>query len=412
MEGRISPAPPPPPLSSSASPVRSIPTDPPDEVPQDGIALCLSGGGYRAMLFHLGALRRLNEAGFLPRLKRLSSVSGGSITAGTLALAWPKLDLDGDGVARGFDDGVTLPLRRLASRTIDVTAVLHNLVAPGAASGHIAAAYRKYLFGHRTLQDLPPDDGPGAGPRFVFNGANLQTGALWRFSRPFMADYRVGTIPAPTLDLAIAVAVSSAAPPFLSPVYLKLDSAAYAPNSGLDLQRPPYTTRPVLTDGGVYDNLGLETAWKRYKTILVSDGGGHMGDDPRPHGDWPRQMFRVTGVIDNQVRSLRKRQVIDSYMLPEGDPNHRAGAYWGIRSDIANYGAADALPCPFEQTTTLADVATRLAVMPDMLQERLINWGYAVCDAALRRHVDPTLPPPRGFPYPAAGVGQEEKHHE
>jgi NTE family protein len=412
MDSRISSAPPLPPLASSASPVRSIPTDPPGEAPREGLALCLSGGGYRAMLFHLGALWRLNEAGYLPRLKRVSSVSGGSITAGTLALAWPKLDFDSHGAARRFDDGVTLPLRRLASRTIDVAAVLHNLVAPGAASGHIAAAYRKVLFGNRTLQDLPPDDGPGAGPRFVFNGANLQTGALWRFSRPYMADYRVGTIATPTLEVAIAVAVSSAAPPFLSPVYLNLDAAAYTPNSGLDLQLPPYTTRPVLTDGGVYDNLGLETAWKRYKTILVSDGGGHMGDNPRPHGDWLRQMFRVTGVIDNQVRSLRKRQVIDSYTLPAGDPNCRAGAYWGIRSDIANYGLADALPCPLKQTTALADVATRLAAMPAALQERLINWGYAVCDAALRRHVDPPLPPPRGFPYPAAGVGQKEKRHE
>ena len=41
--------------------------------------------------------------------------------------------------------------------------------------------------------------------------------------------------------------------------------------------QPPYTTEAVLSDGGVYDNLGLETAWKRYTTILVSDGGGKMG---------------------------------------------------------------------------------------------------------------------------------------
>jgi NTE family protein len=49
--------------------------------PEEGIALCLSGGGYRAMLFHLGALWRLNELGYLPTLARISSVSGGSITA-------------------------------------------------------------------------------------------------------------------------------------------------------------------------------------------------------------------------------------------------------------------------------------------------------------------------------------------
>ena len=58
--------------------------------PQPGIALCLSGGGYRAMLFHLGALWRLNEWGYLPRLARISSVSGGSITAGVLGLKWAE----------------------------------------------------------------------------------------------------------------------------------------------------------------------------------------------------------------------------------------------------------------------------------------------------------------------------------
>ena len=59
--------------------------------PEPGIALCLSGGGYRAMLFHLGALWRLNEIGYLPKLERISSVSGGSITAGVLGLKWERL---------------------------------------------------------------------------------------------------------------------------------------------------------------------------------------------------------------------------------------------------------------------------------------------------------------------------------
>ena len=47
----------------SLASVNYIPTDKPQELPQDGIALCLSGGGYRAMLFHPGAFWRLNEAG-------------------------------------------------------------------------------------------------------------------------------------------------------------------------------------------------------------------------------------------------------------------------------------------------------------------------------------------------------------
>jgi NTE family protein len=64
-------------------PVRWIPGDDPNTPLQDGVALCLSGGGYRAMLFHVGAIWRLNELGYLDRgkLKRVSSVSGGSLTA-------------------------------------------------------------------------------------------------------------------------------------------------------------------------------------------------------------------------------------------------------------------------------------------------------------------------------------------
>ena len=54
------------------------------------LGLCLSGGGYRALLFHSGVLTRLNEAGMLPKLDMISSVSGGSIAAGLLASFWPR----------------------------------------------------------------------------------------------------------------------------------------------------------------------------------------------------------------------------------------------------------------------------------------------------------------------------------
>ena len=107
-------------------------------------------------------------------------------------------------------------------------------------------------------------------------------------------------------------------------------------------------------------------------------------------------------LIDNQVRSLRKRQVIASYKLTPGTPGHRYGAYWGIRTDIANYGLANPLPCPVEWTMRLANVPTRLRRMDSNLQEQLINWGFAVCDAALRKHVDSALAHPGGFPYPGS----------
>ncbi|HYX04969.1 MAG TPA: patatin-like phospholipase family protein, partial [Reyranella sp.] len=58
---------------------------------RQGIALALSGGGYRAMLFHTGVLIRLNELGLLKQVSRVSSVSGGSISAAYLGLVWKKL---------------------------------------------------------------------------------------------------------------------------------------------------------------------------------------------------------------------------------------------------------------------------------------------------------------------------------
>src|SRR5436305_5242570 len=111
-------------LARAAAPVQLQAGQSPDDKLSEGIGLCLSGGGYRAMLFHAGALWRLNELGYLPKLDRISSVSGGSITAGVLALNWGRLDFDAGGVARQFQTLVVAPVRRLGGRTIDLPAVL------------------------------------------------------------------------------------------------------------------------------------------------------------------------------------------------------------------------------------------------------------------------------------------------
>jgi len=357
-----------------------------------GMALCLSGGGYRAMVFHVGVLWRLYEAGLLKDIQRISSVSGGSITAGVLALAWPKLSFDPARTTVDFLSEVVAPLRKMAETTIDSGSVIFGSLLPGTISDKITNHYRKVLFGDATLQDLPDE------PRFVINATNVQSGALWRFSKPYMRDWRVGEVKNPTVSLARAVAASSAFPPVLSPCKLELDEDDFTPNSGVDLQRPPFTTDVVLSDGGVYDNLGLETVYKRYETLLVSDAGGQMQAEESPKEDWAQHSYRVLNVIDNQVRSLRKRLLIEAFR--RGD---RKGAYWGMRTDIADFGLDTTLPCPHERTMLLANIATRLRRMSDGQMDRLINWGYAVTDAALRRHVDNDLPLGQ-FPYPDSGV--------
>lgn len=376
-----------------SAPVNAIPGDDLDREPEPGIGLCLSGGGYRAMIFHLGALWRLYETGRLHDIARISSVSGGSITAGLLALKWRNLSFDPARVEDDFLREVVAPLRALAGRTIDVGAVLRGLVLPGGAAAQVAAAYRKHLFDAATLQDLPDR------PRFVINATNMQSGVLWRFMKPYMRDYRVGEVKHPTVPLAEAVAASSAFPPVLSPQRMSLDPKSFSPPKKEDLHFEPFTSRVVLSDGGVYDNLGLETVWKRYKTVLVSDAGGKLQPEPKPKTNWLQHSYRVLNVIDSQVRALRKRQLIDSFKAEE-----RSGTYWGIRTNIADYKVPTPLPCPFDRTLRLAETPTRLARMDPLLQERLINWGYAVCDAALRRHVDPAIPAPTKFPYPKAEV--------
>ncbi len=378
---------------AAPQPVRWLPTDS-RKPPPDGVGLCLSGGGYRAMIFHLGALWRLNELGWLERLDRISSVSGGSLTAAALGLAWPQLAFS-SGVATRFTDLVVEPVRALARHTVDEAAIAVGLLTPSSIGERVSKAYAEHLLGDATLQDLPEE------PRFIVNATNLASGALLRLSKEEIADWRVGRVAAPTLALADAVACSSAFPPVLSPFELDLRDATWETETGNDLSGPEYRGELKLSDGGVYDNLGLETVWKRCRTVFASDAGGQLADEPDPATDWVRQTLRVLGVIDNQVRNLRKQQLIDSYT-----DDQRDGTYWGIRSNIAHYELADALPAPHARTLVLAQTPTRLRRMDDALQERLINWGYALTDAAVRKHVatSPPTPAPAGFPYPDAGI--------
>jgi hypothetical protein len=107
---------------------------------RDGVGLCLSGGGYRAMLFHVGALWRLNKLGWLRLLSFVSSVSGGSITAGLLAVKWRDLHFGDDSVAANFPAEIAGPLRTLADHTIDVSSVFTGILVPGTTVGDRTAA--------------------------------------------------------------------------------------------------------------------------------------------------------------------------------------------------------------------------------------------------------------------------------
>lgn len=354
-----------------------------------GIGICLSGGGYRAMLFHLGAFLRLFELGLLQKANRVSSVSGGSITSAKLGLEWSKLKTRDD-----FFSHVVKPIRRVAGITIDKPAIVEGVLLPGKVADYVAAAYRKLLFGTATLQDLPEK------PEFVINATNVETGTLWRMSRDKMADYKVGEIDKPTLLLSRAVAASSAFPPVLSPLVLDVQPSDFSRRFTND---EALLSDISLADGGVYDNLGLETVWKGYRNVLVSNAGAALQPDSSPSTGWIAQAKRAIDIIYGQVGSLRERQLIASFKAKQGDRGWRRGTYWAVGSDISNYSFPEALPAPLDRTTELARLPTQLRPFGKNLDERLINWGYAISDTALRKHFGQPNNPPAQFPY-AGGV--------
>jgi len=352
---------------------------------EDGLGLCLSGGGYRAMLYHLGALIRLNELGLLADLQEVASVSGGSIIAGVLGLAWPKFKFSNKKVSNFFEL-VTVPILKFATVGVDIRAALFGLLPGRTPADYVAAAYDKHLFGGATLQDL------ASVPRFTFMATNLQTGSGWRFSKDYAADVRVGRIDKPALPMSRVVAASSAFPPVLSPVRFPFEAGTVRPMRGADLHRAPFTEEAVLADGGVYDNLGLERVWKRCRRVLVSNAGLTMPEIGRPSGRWVGQVFRTLNILQQQSENARKRILFGVNNLGQ-----RKVAYWSIDTAISTYSLPDALPLSSDATTTAARMRTRLnPFFPDEI-ELLLRCGYAGADASLRKYEFASNSPPAAF---------------
>jgi NTE family protein len=364
---------------------------------EDAIGLALSGSGFRATLFHIGSLRRLLELRVLERVSRISSVSGGSITSGVLACKWDELRRAGFSLD-SFVEQVERPLREFCRRTVDVKAAGEGLLLPFRRAGDVVTDdYREQLFGAKTLQDLPET------PNFVFMATNLQTGRGVRFSRAYLGDYLVGLVRAPTIPLANVIAASSAFPPFLSPVKIE-EPGIFEPVEGSVFNgRAEYTRTLWLTDGGVYDNLGLQTVWNRCRTVLASDAGAPFAFLEGAETDWVRQTLRALDIATDQARGLRKLALVDDFRRKE-----RNGAYWGIDTKINEYPLADPMHCEEARVAPLAKLRTRLSPFDDEEQGALINWGYALCDAALRSYGADLVPGaavPTVWPAPEQALG-------
>ncbi len=348
-----------------------------------GMALSLSGGGYRAVAFHTGVLWRLNELGLLPRLARISAVSGGAVLAGCLAMAWPKLAFKG-GVAVNFAASVVAPIRHLLGVNIGTWATILGWLPGRSGNGELIRHFTAELYGAFALRDI------AAGPDFVFCATDLRHGTLWTFDRNEMGNAASGWFDAQAVPLATVVAASAAFPVLLGPAQLDL-----RPHRRLRAREDASAVRhddAILGDGGVYDDLALDPVLQGFADLMISDASEGLDVQQRPARNWPGQLARVRNIALSQVRLQRLARARAA--RADGGP---AGALFALTA-----APPAGIFSGFDQNIikSLVTLPTKFVPITRRTQEDLINWGYIVCTAAMQDSDHHGGRPP-AIPYPA-----------
>ncbi len=366
---------------------------------RQGLALCLSGGGYRAALFHLGALHRLHELGILGRATCISSVSGGSILAAHLADRMVKTGLNHLGAVQNWSEEVSRPFREFVGRDMRtwpfLAHLLWNWIWPQPRVRHLESRYQRWLSALR-LGDLP------VSPAFVLCATDLAFGVNWVFSRGQVGDYQAGYVKgAAAWPLARAVTASACFPPIFGPMRLPAQPADYEGGKYHGEDRDKIVSRLSLSDGGVYDNMGLEPVWDQARWVLVSDGGApfdlRVGENPIG------RLLRYTSVLTSQTRALRVRKLVADWE-EEGPCRKYSGTYWRLSAGLDRQ-AVEKLPDAAGYTQELVDAAisrvrTDLDAFTEAEKSVLENHGYFSADYKARRWLPELLPAP--IPAPQA----------
>lgn len=284
---------------------------------QKPIALALSGGGVRAMVFHLGVLRLLAERQALERVHRISTVSGGSLLVGLMfqevGLKWPS--------SNQFISAVYPSLRKkLCERSLQWGAA-RQLLRPWnwryllSRANLLALALQREWGITTILGDVPSI------PEWSINGTTAENGKRFRFKNDTIGDYSLGYATPGDFSLAHAITVSAAFPGGFGP--LALDATKFKwrkrPTWGAmaDAEDPVDIgyKRLHLYDGGVYDNLGLEPFFDAGKgkpkhpgeIIVVSDAGAPLKTGFSLIALNPARFKRVSDIMSDQSRALRVR---------------------------------------------------------------------------------------------------------
>ena len=246
------------------------------------LGLALSGGGFRATLYHLGVVRYLRDSGQLLEVSDIASVSGGSILAAHLVINWDRYTGDEASFADAASEViefVQFDVRNHIVRRLPLLYLLQTFgkLAKREVKGLTPNAvleryYREFLYGDTCLYELPDL------PRLHILATNISDGVMSVFNKNGLhlqkrngrTSQGLATIPGRMATLPRVVGASSAFPGFFPPVEI---SAA-----DLGVREGQFPTES-FTDGGVYDNLGTRAfAWLEHEVgkfdrVLVSDAG-------------------------------------------------------------------------------------------------------------------------------------------
>lgn len=367
------------------------------------IGLALSGGGFRASIFHLGVIRRLEELGIMRDVSVISAVSGGSIVAAYyvcemerhLRETEPARRSDTDTRVRIFEriarDFLAALDQNLRSRALVYTPFYHPwlflkslLSAPfraGSRAVLIQSEYDKWFYGNNTLDQLPsltPDRAAAAhpsavfGPKLILNTTSLLSGervAFWR--APVAGIKQMSRVNRNILRLSRVVGASSAVPGLFPPTIIQGD---------------------MLVDGGVCDNQGIEALMQEdppCDVLLVSDASGQMEPVDTMSSAELAVMLRVNSILQFQVRS----KLIDVLVgWRQIDPGARNFAFIHLYLNLKDR-AQVAYRAPSEYIPGIAQIRTDLDQFSFVEREALMYHGYTLIDAQVRQYCRPALDP-------------------
>jgi NTE family protein len=310
---------------------------PADVLANPRLALALSGGGFRASLFHLGTLRRLAEEGWLDRVDVLSTVSGGSLLGGFLALRWQDMLAKG-GTPDAFDATIVRPFLHIVTRTnfmqrwvaacwkVPFKKIGDSTFTRTKLAG---ALYSEMFYDRRTCVELP------VRPYLVLNASSLLSIRAWRFTRAGLGDSRFGHAAwgSKPLSLGEAAGASAAFPPVFPPPRIR--------TSDYDFGKPIYNEEPLprlkyvpLSDGGIYDNLGVEVVQKPTplpgetqrlepsEFLVISDAGYpaqyRFRNSGLPLLSEALLLYRVDDIAREQVSAQRRRDLVAKFQDSHG----------------------------------------------------------------------------------------------